>query len=42
MITSPENLIVAAAYPSSVDPILAPIITKAGTATITPHKNYSV
>ena len=40
MITSPENLIVAAAYLSSVDLILAPIITKAGTATITPHKDY--
>ena len=30
----------AAAYLSSVDPILAPIITEAGTAIINPHKNY--
>ena len=40
MTTSPAILVTAAAYLSSVDPILAPVITKAGIATLVPHKNY--
>ena len=40
MISNPASLIAAATYLSSVDPVLATVITKAGTATLVPHKNY--
>jgi DNA-3-methyladenine glycosylase II len=39
-IATPESLKQAADYLQKADPILAPIISRAGLATITPHKNY--
>lgn len=39
-IASPATLKQAADHLTSVDPILAPIIAKAGLPTFTPHKNY--
>jgi DNA-3-methyladenine glycosylase II len=40
IIASPKTLRVAADYLSKADPVLAPVISKAGLPTITPHKNY--
>lgn len=40
MIASPKNLALAATHLKTHDVILASIIARAGTATITPHKNY--
>lgn len=39
-IANPETLAEAAKYLSNVDHALAPVIARAGTATITPNKNY--
>ena len=40
LLSSPTTLIEAALYLTKTDPTLAPVIARAGTATIVPHKNY--
>ncbi|MDB5162075.1 MAG: DNA-3-methyladenine glycosylase [Candidatus Saccharibacteria bacterium] len=39
-LASPKTLKEASEYLSNVDPLLAPVIARAGIPTITPHKNY--
>lgn len=39
-VANPETLQQAADHLANVDPVLAPIIARAGLPTITPHKNY--